>query len=60
MAVKVLDKGDEHKARGKNLWQMMSTKKRPKAKSVNARARHADPSDEYQSEAAEENKTEHT
>jgi hypothetical protein len=48
------------KPEGKNLWQMMSTKKQPKAKSVNERAHHADASDEYQSETAEENQTEHT
>jgi hypothetical protein len=40
---------------------MMLTKKRPKAKSFDAWAHHADVSDEYQSEtAAEENQTEHT
>jgi hypothetical protein len=41
VAVKVLDKRDEHKAEGKNLWQMILMKKRPKEKSVNARAHHA-------------------
>ncbi len=45
---------------GKNLWQMMSMKKQPKAKSVNARAHHAATSDEFQSETAEENQIEHT
>jgi hypothetical protein len=39
---------------GKNLWKMMSTKKQPKAKSVDARVHHAAASDEFQSETAEE------
>jgi hypothetical protein len=34
--------------------------KQPKEKPVDARAYHADTSDEYQSETAEENQTEHT
>jgi hypothetical protein len=45
---------------GKNLLQMMSMKKQQKAKSVDARAHHAAVSDEFQSETAEENQTEHT
>jgi hypothetical protein len=45
---------------GKNLWQMMSTKKQQKAKSVDARAYHGVASDEFQSETAEINQTEYT